>query len=547
MKKAAVLIIVLLGMISSFLLQGCATDKPFVYSGDDLKKIDFIKVVRRETPAFRLKTSEISDSTFVVGLMAGTIMQIVYREVSTRSGGNEIRRQLSIPDFGEIVMKKFTQKVRKEIPQWPMMVIENKPVKAGALSDFPTAEVIGISYTTAHRAVSATPVAEGSTSITKAGVLLDFSVAIWGMDYAGKVTPGLAEGFLSITNVKMVDNKGEMLWEKEFIYKSQEFGRGRELEEFKAEDGKLLKDEIEFAAEKTASAFIEHLKPNPLMARPVLIKSWGRKGGEPGELNSPERMALGPDGLIYVADTNNHRIQVFDSEGSLVKSWGQYGNLDGEMKKPHAVAVGSDGIVYVSDNGNRRILKFDKNGNQIAKLGDKKTVSSNITGIAVDAKGNIYTVDTDKHRIVVYDQKGEVIKTIGKKGIGKGAMMEDPADIAIDHAGNIYVVDASNKRIQKFDANGNVSAVIGFEAKLDDPTGIGLAKNGNIYLADKGLKQIFVYDSTGRLIARWGDKKSENENERFAEPTDVVIDNTGNVYIIDVNLKNKISKFRVEK
>lgn len=56
MRKFAALIIVLLGIIYLFLLQGCATDKPFVYSGDDLKKIDFIKVVRQETPAFRLDT-----------------------------------------------------------------------------------------------------------------------------------------------------------------------------------------------------------------------------------------------------------------------------------------------------------------------------------------------------------------------------------------------------------------------------------------------------------------------------------------------------------
>ncbi len=557
MRKVIVGIIILFGLISLF-LYSCAGNKPFVYSEDDLKKIEFIKVVRHETPTFKLQTPERYYSGLAVG---GGFLGILIRELAVKSGGKEIKERLSIPDFGEIVMKKFTQNVRKEIPQWPMMIFENNPVKAGALSDFPdlsTAKLIGYAAPRPiwHPGVPDAPAVKEFSSITKAGVLLAFSVQVWGLSYAGGGKAGDANGFLSITTVKMVDNTGEVLWEKEFTYKSEEFGRGQKLEEFDAENGKLLKEEIEYAAEKTVSAFFQHFKiaqakepepekGQPAPAQPVFLKSWGKKGGKPGELNSPERMALGPDGLIYVADTNNHRIQVFDSEGNLVKIWGQYGNLDGEMKKPRAVAIGSDGTVYVSDNGNKRILKFDKNGNQLEKFGDKKTVSSNITGIAVDAKGNIYTVDTDKHRIVVFNQKGDILKTIGKKGKGEGVMMEDPSDIAIDQVGNIYVVDASNNRVKKFVANGNFSMVIGSEMELKEPTGLGLATNGNIYLADKGRKRIFVYDSTGRLIAVWGRKR--DKNDQFDEPTDVAIDGAGNVYILDVNLKNKISKFRVEK
>lgn len=511
MRKVIVRIIILFGLISLF-LEGCAGNK-LIYSKDDLKKIEFIKVVRHETPAFKLSTSEIRNAALAPLVFVGVIGTMVISETAMRIGGEKIKEQFSIPDFGEIVMKKFAQSVRKEIPQWPMMILENKPV----------------SYDYTHQA----------------GVLLEFSVDAWDLSYVmfreGADSAGI---FSSITKVKMVDNKGEVLWEKNYKYLSGEFGRVRKVEELEAENGRLLKEEVEFAAEKTVSALFQNIKAG-LESPPVFLKSWGKKGDKPGDLNSPERMALGPDGLIYVADTNNHRIQVFDSEGNLVKSWGQYGNLDGEMKKPHAVAVGSDGIVYVSDNGNRRILKFDKNGNQIAKLGDKNTVSSNITGIAVDAKGNIYTVDTDKHRIVVYDQKGEVINTIGKKGKWEGVMMEDPADIAIDQLGNIYVVDSSNNRVKKFDANGNFSGVIGSEMELKEPTGLGLATNGNIYLADKGRKRIFIYDSTGRLIAEWGRKR--DKNDQFDEPTDVAVDDAGKVYILDVNLKNKISKFRVEK
>ena len=60
-------------------------------------------------------------------------------------------------------------------------------------------------------------------------------------------------------------------------------------------------------------------------SQPIFIKSWGKKGDKPGELKSPQRIAVGPDNLIYVADTSNHRIQAFDSEGNLIKSWGEKG------------------------------------------------------------------------------------------------------------------------------------------------------------------------------------------------------------------------------
>ncbi len=318
-----------------------------------------------------------------------------------------------------------------------------------------------------------------------------------------------------------------------------------------------VKEDIKAGRIKVAAKEPESEKPAPAPSQPAVqttstsqiafIKSWGKKGDKSGELKSPQRIAVGQDNLVYVADTGNHRIQVFDSEGSLIKGWGKKGDKDNEMEKPYGIAVGSDGAVYVSDKENKRILKFDRNGSLLAKFGNKNTISSDVMGIAVDAKGNVYAVDKDKNSIVVFNQKGEAIKTIGKKGKEDGNF-KDPSDIAIDANGNIYIIDWGNKRIQKFDSNGNFSLSFGKEKELDEPLGIGLAKNGNIYVADKGLKRILVYDSTGRLIGGWGKekKKKQDEREQFDEPSDVAVDSAGNAYILDVN-EHRILKFKVEK
>ncbi|CAN2045123.1 hypothetical protein GMMP13_1750001 [Candidatus Magnetomoraceae bacterium gMMP-13] len=64
---------------------------------------------------------------------------------------------------------------------------------------------------------------------------------------------------------------------------------------------------------------------------------------------------MGSDGKIYVADTFNHRIQIFNSNGSFYTKIGSEGTGDGEFKHPIRVAVGSDGKIYVADTSNHRI------------------------------------------------------------------------------------------------------------------------------------------------------------------------------------------------
>jgi DNA-binding beta-propeller fold protein YncE len=325
------------------------------------------------------------------------------------------------------------------------------------------------------------------------------------------------------------------------------FNKAKDEVKQEIKEGKIKVAAKEPEAAKSVPSPVQTTGQATSVSQPVFLKSWGKKGDKPGELKSPQRIAVGPDNLIYIADTSNHRIQVFDSEGNLVKSWGKKGDKDGEMEKPKAVAVGNDGAVYVSDNENKRILKFDKNGSLLAKFGNKNTLSADMMGIAVDSKGNVYAADKDKNSIIVFNQKGEVIKTIGKKGKDKGEF-KDPSDIAIDASGNIYVIDWGNKRIQKLDSNGNSLLSFSKEKELDEPLGIGLARNGNIYISDKELKRIVVYDSTGRLIGGWGKerKKKQDEREQFDEPSDVAVDSAGNAYILDVN-EHRILKFRVEE
>jgi DNA-binding beta-propeller fold protein YncE len=81
---------------------------------------------------------------------------------------------------------------------------------------------------------------------------------------------------------------------------------------------------------------------------------FGSAGSGDGEFNNPNGIAVDTDGSIYVADSSNHRIQVFDSTGAFVDKWGSNGSGDGEFNAPVGIAV-SGGYVYVTDAGNNRV------------------------------------------------------------------------------------------------------------------------------------------------------------------------------------------------
>ena len=81
-------------------------------------------------------------------------------------------------------------------------------------------------------------------------------------------------------------------------------------------------------------------------------------GSGDGQFISPNAVAVASDGSVYVADSDNQRIQKFTSEGVFVSKWGTEGRGDGQFYMPRGVAVAADGSVYVADTWNHRIQKF---------------------------------------------------------------------------------------------------------------------------------------------------------------------------------------------
>lgn len=137
-------------------------------------------------------------------------------------------------------------------------------------------------------------------------------------------------------------------------------------------------------------------------AGPKWLLSFGKPGTGPGEFNRPEGLCVDSHDQIYVADSCNHRIQIFSADGKLLRMYGKPGKGKGELSYPYDICVDSAGRQYVCEFGNSRIQVFDAHDQPIEILGERggdPGQFSNPWGVALDSAGNLYVADSQNHRV----------------------------------------------------------------------------------------------------------------------------------------------------
>jgi DNA-binding beta-propeller fold protein YncE len=142
-----------------------------------------------------------------------------------------------------------------------------------------------------------------------------------------------------------------------------------------------------------------------------LLNLIGHTGIEKGEFNRPEGLDFDAAGRLYVADSCNHRIQVFTHEGKWLRSYGRPGHGIGEMSYPYDVRVDKQGRQYVCEFENSRIQVFGANGESLEIIGRPGAAPgefSNPYGIALDHQGNLYVADSMNHRVQKFLRRKEV-------------------------------------------------------------------------------------------------------------------------------------------
>ena len=159
-------------------------------------------------------------------------------------------------------------------------------------------------------------------------------------------------------------------------------------------------------------------------------------------------IAISQDNKLFVCDTCNHRIQVFDTNLKFVFSF--VGSGEGEMISPYDLTFDPAGSVYVADRDNHRVQVFSQNGTYLRTFGVHGSGPGELSyprGIHVD-HGHVYVAEKGNNRISTFHTSGAFITSFGRRD--SGGELQYPRGITTDQDGFLYVCNTGNYRIQVF-------------------------------------------------------------------------------------------------
>lgn len=214
--------------------------------------------------------------------------------------------------------------------------------------------------------------------------------------------------------------------------------------------------------------------------------------------NSPNSVAIDLLGKVYVADTGNNEIDIFDStrvlDNYLTGNSPNF-SLDREQKdifvntgifkkslqrdfnNPNDVSINlSNGNIYVADTGNNKIDIFNSKLDFIYSLGGNG-LFNNPNSVAINStNGNIYVADTGNNEIDIFNSEFKLLDSL--KGF-----FSNPTDVEVDRSGNISVIDFDNKEVDWFGSNLKVN--YSFDGYVN-PTGLTVDRSGTVYVLEGG-------------------------------------------------------------
>ena len=310
----------------------------------------------------------------------------------------------------------------------------------------------------------------------------------------------------------------------------------------------------------------------------VFDAEWGGEGSEPGQLDHPSGVAVGPDGDVYVADSGNARVQVFTRNGEVRAVWPL---PDGS--RPVAVAPRVDGTTLVADFTGDQVLVLDAGGritehwrgtdggpgfqapSGLAVTPDNTTflvtfMDSGSTSWTPTAASCGISTAARRHVAARAEIPGmsDLLGDARPGHAGMGAtgpgdphgLYAFPSDVAVATDGTIYVSNTHAYEVLVFDPSGALRVAWGTKGsepgQWEVPVGLAVDPRGHVFVADSANFRIQVLDATGTpLLASRDDERWYRTTERIYSPTDVAVDpDDGSVYVADF-AASKVQRFQV--
>jgi len=255
-------------------------------------------------------------------------------------------------------------------------------------------------------------------------------------------------------------------------------------------------------------------------------------------------IALALIGIVYIVWMPSAQEPAY----VLEKTWGEKGSATGQFNEPTGITVkGTE--VFVSDGRNHRIQVFDLDGTILRQFGTNDLERPmNLT----IAKDELYVADYFADQIKVFSLQGDYLRSIGKPGKGPGEFTI-PGGVAVAENGDLYVSGFTTQRVQQLHADGRFVRQWGitgepgtFGGKLRYPTDVALSKDGTLFIADGYNDRVLAIGPDGQLLNKWGGPFAMNIfgpfNGWFATITGISVGPGGNVFVADF-YNDRVQKF----
>lgn len=239
---------------------------------------------------------------------------------------------------------------------------------------------------------------------------------------------------------------------------------------------------------------------------------------------------------IYVSDSMNCRVVVFDYDGKYLFNFGKPGYGKSEFNFVYGLASDSKGDLYVADMKNGGIMIFDGNGKfkqQFAEKAASEKIIDAPAGICIQ-DNKVYVADLGQDAVLVFDLQGKLLQKIGKSGKGDGELR---APNGVTVKGNkVYVSDSANDRVVVFDDKGKFQGYVGMK-KDGSSTFVnprGLSFNGDVLIVANNISShAHAFDITKKDKEVYSFGQIGPEDGNFGLPNGLFVDDRGRVYITD--------------
>ena len=265
---------------------------------------------------------------------------------------------------------------------------------------------------------------------------------------------------------------------------------------------------------------------------------WGGPGKADGQFSHPQSVAVDSSGRVYVADTGNGRVERFKADGTFLNSYSP--SPASAAFSPEDVALGPGGSIYVASP--TRIDLWSSLGVHLTSW----TPPGAAYGIAVDpSTGNVYVSDTTDSKIHEYSGLGTDMGSFGSQGSGPGQLLH-PQGLTTDASGNVYVADPENARVEEFSSSGGFLGQVAMPAYTVNvggssfpgnlyPHDVAVDAGDRIFAPDAGVHSnlLGVFSSGGALQQLFGRPDSDPTDPCILDaPWGVATSGSGTLYVV---------------